>query len=74
MDAPVAKADSIGVKTLLKEGDLVVKERLRVILDLVIAVGRREGLLGKDCDTGGNIVGKEALCRKEECHANRGSE
>lgn len=41
------KADIVSVK-MLPDEDSVVKERLRCLLQLAIAIGRREGLLGKE--------------------------
>ena len=56
MNMTVAKADSIEVKTLPEEGEFVVRGRLRVILKLAIAIGRRECLLGKGYDAGSNTI------------------
>mgnify|MGYP001040111435 CR=1 FL=1 len=52
-----AKADPIEMRTLPEERGSAVRERLRVILNVAIAVGRREGLLDKSCDKKNNGTG-----------------
>lgn len=41
------EANIVGVK-MLPDEDNAVKERLRVLLQLAVAIGKREGLLGKE--------------------------
>lgn len=48
MNIAVSNADSVEVKTLPEGDDAMVRERLRVLLELAVAIGRREGLLSNN--------------------------
>ena len=45
---------SVEVKTLQDDGAGAVRDRLRVLLEVAVAIGRREGLLGNRKGAAGN--------------------
>ena len=49
MDAAIFSRDEVEVMTLPEDGEAIVVQRLLVLLDLAISVGRREGLLHNTC-------------------------
>ena len=43
-----------------------VRLRLRTLLELAVAIGKREGLLGNSSDSRGNLVTEDATTRQSE--------
>jgi len=57
MDAAIFSRDEVEVMTLPEDGEAIVVQRLLVLLDLAISVGRREGLLHNTVKDNGEVKG-----------------